>query len=217
MGADVTLVAPPELTALFATLGVHVVEQQPKTTLPAVDLWTLLLSIPHRLGTTLETLPTAPYLDVAAERRARWAGHARPGAVGIAWRGRPTHGADRHRSLPSKELLRPLADAGAELVDLSQVGDDFADLAAVVEQLDLVVTVDTAVAHLAGALGKPCWMLLPWFRTDWRWLQGREDSPWYPSVRLFRQPAFGDWASVTARVADAWRTRRSEAAPAFRS
>lgn len=211
MGAQVTLVAPPELVALFEPLGAPVVEQQPQITLPATDLWTLLLSIPGRLGTTLATLPAAPYLSVPPERRARWAGQVAPGAVGIAWRGRPTHGADRHRSLPSKDLLQPLADAGAALFDLSQVGSDFADLAAVVEQLDLVVTVDTAVAHLAGALGKPCWILLPWHRTDWRWLQAREDSPWYPAVRLFRQPAFGDWESVIACVADAWRARRTEA------
>jgi hypothetical protein len=173
--------------------------------LPPTDLWTLLLSIPGRLGTTLQDLPPAPYLKVGEARRARWAGHAPKGAVGIAWRGRATNGADRHRSLPSKELLAPLAAAGAPLLDLGDVEGDFADLAAVIEQLDLVVSVDTATAHLAGALGKPCWVLLPWFRTDWRWLDGRDDSPWYPSVRLFRQPAFGDWAGAIEALVAAYR------------
>jgi ADP-heptose:LPS heptosyltransferase len=78
-------------------------------------------------------------------------------------------------------------------------------LAAIIEQLDLVVTVDTAVGHLAGALGKPCWVMLPWFRQDWRWLQDREDSPWYAGHRLFRQAPGEAWAPVIERIAAAWR------------
>ena len=204
-GADVTLAAPPELAALFAGLGVTVVEQTPTpAALPTPDHWTLLLSIPGHLGTTLETLPPAPYLAVPADRRARGAGHAPKGSVGVAWRGRASHGNDAHRSLPSAAAFAPLAAAGAHLVDLTQPIGDFADLAAVVEQLDLVVTVDTALAHLAGALGKPCWLLLPWFRTDWRWLAEGDDSPWYPSLRLFRQPSFGDWETPIQAAAAAY-------------
>jgi tetratricopeptide (TPR) repeat protein len=205
MGAEVTLVAPPELAALFAGLGVTVVEQgAPPAALPSPDHWTLPLSIPGRLGTTLATLPQPPYLAAPPDRRAGWAGHAPKGTVGVAWRGRSTHGNDAHRSLASLETLAPLAAAGATLLDLSDPVGDFADLAAVVEGLDLVVSVDTALAHLAGALGKPCWVLLPWFRTDWRWLAEGEASPWYPSIRLFRQPALGDWASPIAALADAY-------------
>ena len=107
--------------------------------------------------------------------------------------------------MPGFEALRPLAEAGAQLIDLSDPIGDFADLAAVIDQLELLVTVDTAAAHLAGALGKPGWLLLPWFRTDWRWLQDRTDSPWYPSLRLFRQPAVGAWEPVIAEVAAAYR------------
>jgi tetratricopeptide (TPR) repeat protein len=203
-GAEVTLVAPPELTALFAGLGVAVAEQQAgPMTLPTPDYWSLLLSIPGRLGTTLETLPQPPYLSAPADRRAKWAGHAPNGAVGVAWRGRATQG-NAHRALPSRAALQPLEDAGATLLDLSDPVGDFADLAAIVEQLELVVTVDTALAHLAGALGKPCWVLLPWFRSDWRWLDGRDDSPWYPSLRLFRQPGFGDWGSAISALAAAY-------------
>jgi tetratricopeptide (TPR) repeat protein len=206
MGAEVTLVAPPELTALFATLGVEVAAQTSGLTLPAPDHWSLLLSAPHRLGVTLETLPAAPYLSAPADRRAKWAGHAGKGAVGVVWRGRQTPGV-AHRSLPGFEALQPLAAAGARLIDLSEPVGDFADLAAIIEQLDLLVTIDTAAAHLAGALGKPCWVLVPGFRADWRWLQDRADSPWYPSLRLFRQALFGPWEPVVEAVADAYRAQ----------
>lgn len=210
MGAQVTLVAPPALTALFAAgfagQGVEVVAQAPGLTLPTPELWTLALSIPGKLGTTLASIPARPYLAAPDQRRGKRAGFARKGAVGVVWRGRQTSGL-AHRSLPSLDSLRPLAAAGAHLVDLSEPVGDFADTAAIVEQLDLVVTVDTAVAHLAGALGKPCWVLLPWFRCDWRWLEDRADSPWYPSLTLFRQPRHGDWDSVIEAVASAYRTQ----------
>ncbi|HEY8574100.1 tetratricopeptide repeat protein [Phenylobacterium sp.] len=206
-GARVTLVTDPPLTHLFRTLGVEVLARG--DSFPVPDHWTLALSIPRWRGTTLETIPAAPYLRVPDDRRAKWAGHGPKGAVGFAWRGRPTHPNDRHRSLPSPELLtQPLQAAGATLIDLTEPVGDFADLAAMVAQLDLVVTVDTALAHLAGALGRPCFVLLPWLRTDWRWLRDRSDSPWYPSLRLFRQPSFGDWTSVIGAVAAAYEDLR---------
>jgi hypothetical protein len=143
--------------------------------------------------------------------------------VGLAWRGNPEHPNDRQRSI-HPALLKPLfamADvafynlqvgpgaksAGEEanqqaLVPLEGLLRDFADTASVVEQLDLVISADTSVAHLAGALGRPAWVLLP-FAPDWRWMLTREDTPWYPTLRLFRQPAPGDWAAVIHRVRDA--------------
>lgn len=206
-GAQVVLACPPELAALFAELPVKVASGAQALALDERDDWTLALSVPGRLGVTLADLSGAAYLRAPADRRARWAGYAPAGAVGVAWRGRASHPNDAHRSLPSIEALEPLRRAGANLLDLSQPVGDFADLAAIVEQLDLVVTVDTALAHLTGALGKPCWVLLPWFRQDWRWLQGRADSPWYDSVRLFRQAAPGDWAPVLESVAEAFSAR----------
>ena len=140
--------------------------------------------------------------SVLVMRPSPWqAGHAPKGAIGVLWKGRPTP--NPHRSLPSKDLLAPLEALGRPLVDLTEPVGDFADTAAIIEQLDALVTVDTAVAHLAGALGKPCYLMLPWFRSDWRWMQGRDDSPWYPSVRIFRQARHGDWAPVIADVAAA--------------
>jgi hypothetical protein len=102
---------------------------------------------------------------------------------------------------------QPLLDLGAEI-------HDFADSAAIIGQLDLVICVDTAIAHLAGALGKPCWILLPFVGSDWRWLSSRQDSPWYPGhVRLFRQSAPGDWTPVVATLANALRDFASSPRP----
>ncbi|THD59796.1 tetratricopeptide repeat protein [Phenylobacterium sp.] len=204
-GAAVTLVCPPELAALFAELPLKVATREQTMRLDEPDYWALALSAPGRLGVALGDLKGAPYLRVPADRQSKWAGYVPAGSVGVAWRGRSTHPNDAHRSLPSVDALQPLREAGARLVDLTEPLGDFADLAAIVEHLDLVVTVDTAVGHLAGALGKPCWLLLPWFRQDWRWLEGRDDSPWYAGHRLFRQAPGEGWAPVVGRVAEAWR------------
>lgn len=209
-GAEVTVVAWPVLHGLFSQLPVKVVRRQPNLRIPAPDYWTLYMSIPAGLGLRLQDLDGAAYLSAPQRNRERWAGSVQRGSIGYAWRGRPTHGNDAHRSLPSPD---PLVDAlrvtGAPLVDLTEPLGDFADLAAVIEQLELVVTVDTAVAHVAGALGKPCWIMLPWLQQDWRWMQGRDDSPWYDSVRLFRQQRPGDWAGVlgelSRNLAKQWR------------
>jgi hypothetical protein len=146
--------------------------------------------------------------------------------IGLAWKGNPRFENDADRSLPGLETLAPLgAIAGASFFSLQKgAGEeeaatpppglpmfnmgpqisDFADTAAIIENLDLVISVDTAVAHLAGAMGKACWLLLPDYKTDWRWLAERSDSPWYPgAVRLFRQPRMGDWPTVVADVSAA--------------
>lgn len=150
------------------------------------------------------------------------AGRRRP-RVGIAWAGNPAHKNDRNRSAPLAPLAAMLTEQGAAVVAvqkglrpgdaerlaalpdtlvLDEKLEDFADTAAVVAQLDLVIAVDTSVAHLAGAMGKPLWVMLP-HNADWRWMAGREDSPWYPSARLFRQTAPGDWAGVMTAMAAA--------------
>jgi len=183
-----------------------------------------VMSLPHRLGlAALAELDGSAYLETPSERVSRWRDRLAGRVVACVWRGNPGHYNDRHRSLPSPEILAPLAGvSGFTLVNLQRdarpdelaaaaaVGldfmnpvaelTDFADTAALVCALDLVITVDTAVAHLAGALGRPCWVLLPWIGCDWRWLKDRDDSPWYDSVRLYRQPREGDWASVIAAV-----------------
>jgi hypothetical protein len=182
------------------------------------------MSLPNACGTTLATIPArTPYLPVEEARCQHWRQRLGPPAgrrVGLVWAGNPEHNNDRNRSLPFAALA-PLwnipgirwyslqvgerrADLNAAppgtIEDLSPALDDFAETAAAISQLDLVVTVDTSVAHLAGAIGRPTWVMLP-SAPDWRWLTGRPDSPWYPSVRLFRQPERGEWGSVINRIA----------------
>jgi ADP-heptose:LPS heptosyltransferase len=179
--------------------------------------------------TEIDTIPAqVPYLRADPARAAHWkkrlgtlapAGYRR---IGVVWAGRPEHGNDRKRSMALKQLA-PLAaldrvvlvslqkgPAGgqiggyfgpAPLINLAPEIGDFVDTAAIIDALDLVVTVDTSVAHLAGAMAKPVCVLLP-FAPDWRWLRNRHDSPWYPSVRLFRQNRPGDWSDAVARLAE---------------
>jgi hypothetical protein len=192
---------------------------------PDFDLHIPLLSLPKIFKTTLETVPNeVPYLFVDDERMAKFKQLTRdPGAklrVGITWAGNIKP--DPARTCPLENFAplasiqgvtffslqkgEPEADAdrpppGLKLIKLSDELKDFADTAAAMLNLDLILTIDTAGAHLAGALGRPTWTILPW-ACDWRWLTDREDSPWYPTMRLFRQPTRGDWASVIAQVAD---------------
>ncbi|NNU44867.1 tetratricopeptide repeat protein [Ramlibacter montanisoli] len=211
------------LVPLLAQLPANCRLLQPGEPIPPHELQCPLLSLPHAFGTTLATIPAdVPYLQADPERLPPWqqrlAGRARP-QVGIVWSGNPQHGNDRNRSIPLHSFVA-IAQEGVGFVSLQvQVREsdraamahwpglfdagpllhDFGDTAALASALDLVVTVDTSVAHLAGALGKPVWVLLPYV-PDWRWMLGREDSPWYPGMRLFRQPARGDWDSVLQRV-----------------
>lgn len=191
---------------------------------PHFDCHAPLLNLPQLLQTTLESIPGNDAFPEASDQlKAQWRKHFDPGddfRLGIVWAGNPDHKNDRNRSIKG-ELFRSLSDIpglsiyslqvgregeaarlfGDEVTDLSALFSDFADTAAAISHLDLVVTADTSVAHLAGALGKPVWTLLP-FMPDWRWLLGRDDSPWYPTMRLFRQQERGDWDGVFQRVCE---------------
>jgi tetratricopeptide (TPR) repeat protein len=222
-GASVILEVQPGLVSLLAGIaGVSIVIARGRR-LPRFDLHCPLMSLPRAFGTTPTTIPAAvPYIPVAAERAQSWAQRL-PGPgplIGVAWAGRPSHHNDLNRSLPLARLAPLFRQAGVRFVslqhdlragdaailrdhpDVIDVGaglDDFADTAALVSRLDAVVAVDTAVAHLAGALGKPLFLLLP-YAADFRWLRARADSAWYPSARLLRQTAFGDWDGVVAQL-----------------
>lgn len=203
--AKVSWVTPTPLARLFSEcLPVEVIEVAQSITFPDPDAWVMSFGLPLCLGVrTPADLPSEPYLRAPAAARTRWASYAKGEfKIGVAWRGNPDHRNDAHRSLPARAALEPLGAYGA-VHDLTDPVGDFADTAAVVEQLDLVITVDTALAHLAGAMGKACWVLLPAIEVDWRWMTGRTDSPWYPSIRLFRQTTPGDWAPVIQQVTSA--------------
>jgi tetratricopeptide (TPR) repeat protein len=194
---------------------------------PACDLQAPLMSLPHLLGTDAASIPCdVPYLAAEPAMIDDWRDRlALPGdrpAIGLVWSGNPRHENDRNRSMPAEQFVPLLERCRAHFVSL-QIGAreddlerrapgrvqrlpgrdlDFADTAAVLALLDGVVSVDTAVAHLAGALGRPCWLLVP-FVPEWRWQLDRPDSPWYPSLTLVRQARPGDWPGVIARVTEA--------------
>jgi tetratricopeptide (TPR) repeat protein len=199
-GADVTLLCRPGLVRLFeGSLGVRTLGAQGAVDFPDPDFWVMTCSLAWRFGVTPQTVPGEPYLRAPAP------GPPPSGAfkVGLVVRGNPGHLNDANRSLPP-EMAERLRRLPGEVIDLDPAATgarDFADTATIIDQLDLVVSVDTAIAHLAGAMGKPTWVLLSAIETDWRWLKDRSDSPWYPAMRLYRQQTRGDWEPVLRQVA----------------
>jgi ADP-heptose:LPS heptosyltransferase len=213
-----------ELMSLLEQLeGVEIVAKG--NALPPFDLHCPLLSLPFAFGTELSTIPAqVPYLAAPANRVVHWRdrlGEGNP-RIGFVWSGSPAHKNDANRSIPLARFGQLIADLPfacfslqcemrdadrealqgmPKLVDLGPELADFTETAAVISLLDLVVSVDTSVAHLAGSLGKPAVILLP-HAADFRWLRDRSDTPWYPTAKLLRQPAFGDWESVIAGLAD---------------
>jgi hypothetical protein len=179
-GAQVTLLTAPPLVRLLSTIeGVEVLPAQGATEIPAADLWVMSSSLAGCFGATPETLSGAPYLT--AEPRALPGG----GRIGVVTRGNPNHVNDAHRSLTPEQAKALLATPGAVSLLPEDTGfTDFYQTAQAIMALERVITVDTAVAHLAGALGKPVEILLPSEGVDWRWLSGRTDTPWYDSARL---------------------------------
>lgn len=224
-----TVVCKPPLKALLETVeGVDtVVLVSESAALQFHDYWTFPMSLPLHFSTTEETIPTQlPYLNAPPERLNRWRNRLPADGlkVGLVWKGNIAP--NPHRSLPGLSTLAVLWSVpGVTFVSLQKgpgedeaaappasqpilhLGSDimdFADTAAIVAQLDLVICIDTAIAHLVGALNKPCWVLLPTTGVDWRWLRERTDSPWYPGVmRLFRQTKSDDWAAPIGKVAEA--------------
>lgn len=217
----------PLLPLLRQSLTCQVVAQGDD--LPPVDAQAALLDLPRLFGTRLDSVPNhVPYLSAAADSVVRWrtrlGGHGF--RVGLVWAGNPTQQNDPNRSMNLVHaeplaridgvrlfsLQKDLREGDAALLErfaIEPLGGeltDFAETAAAIEALDLVVSIDTSVAHLGGALGRPVWVLCC-FAPDWRWMLGRDNCPWYPTMRLFRQPAPGDWDSVAAAVARELRMR----------
>jgi len=243
-GWRVVMAAPRPLIRLLSGLqGVDALFCPEDTVLP-FDRQCAMLSLPLAVGTTVETIPaTIPYLHADTAQATEWRARLAPAdhaglRIGLAWQGGRRTGlaitasVDRQRSLAPERLAPLLAVTGLQFFSLQKDGPrmpaglplhdhmeemrDFADTAALVANMDLVISVDSAIAHLAGALGRPVW-LLDRFGHCWRWLAGRRDSPWYPTMRIYRQPTPGDWGSVITEVtadlhqlADAWRAALSD-------
>jgi tetratricopeptide (TPR) repeat protein len=230
MGGEVTVEVQPALKDLVATLGECAVVAQGER-LEGFDYQAPLLSLPLALGTKLETIPSAvPYLRADPHKLQQWQNRMdTPGTrprIAIACSGRPSHKNDRNRSMALSHFapLQEMASLFLVQKDLREsdrlvlgqspgirfLGEDirdFQDTAAIVSLVDLVVTVDTSLAHVAGALAKPVWILLPW-APEWRWLLQRTDTPWYPTAKLFRQERMDDWHGVMGKVLHALRQRQ---------
>jgi len=225
----ILLVCPPNLMSIFQGLAAIAEIRPPgEIAFDAFDTYIALMSLPYALKTRLETIPNRiPYLQVPPAKRSLWATtllspqSPEQLRVGFAWAGSSTHANDANRSCAIADFLPVLQTPQIQFYslqvgnrapeiqqlpphlpvqDLSHYLKDYGDTAAAIAQLDLVVTVDTSVAHLAGSLGKPVWTALC-YNPDWRWLLDREDSPWYPTMVLFRQPQPKDWASVFENIA----------------
>ena len=222
-GANVSIIADRGLEALFVGMeGVTIYAET--DILPASDYWTHIMDLANVFETTVDTVPAPLQLTYDVELLKKWA-HAIPDVgvlnVGLCWAGNPESRYDEHRTIPL-EMLRPLIDlqyahkvrffslhldirdgdwTAYDSMDMAPIGERFTnyrETAHAMKCLDLVITVDTSVAHMAGTVGVPTWILTTRFRTYWLWLKGRNDTPWYPSVELIRQPLDGDWPSAVA-------------------
>jgi hypothetical protein len=216
------------LVPLFRDHDIEVIARRdvppPAEAFPPFDFHCPLFSLPLAFKTTLDTIPASvPYLAAQPDKVASWAallGEKTKPRIGVVWSGNSSLPHDKARSMTLETLLPIMVDGvewfslqkdvrdydrealgRAPLRDFTDTLNDFSDTAALISQLDVVISVDTSVAHLAGALGKPLWLLLS-FHPDWRWLRDRTDSPWYSTAKLFRQSVDGEWADVLARVVE---------------
>lgn len=187
MGVRVTLLCRPSLERVFSKLGAAVLPAVGRVEIPRHDAWSLVGSLPHLVG----GLPSAPYLPSREGR----------GGIGICTHGNPKHVNDLNRSMPSELALMLKASGRYISLHPEDTGaEDFQDTADIINDLSLVVTVDTSVAHLAGAMGKPTWLLLPALGVDWRWGRSGDSTVWYPEMKLFRQHQPDDWDRIVSEV-----------------
>jgi hypothetical protein len=225
LGAKIVLQVNNNLAPLFAGSSVIDCVIDIGQPVPEFDYWTPIMSVAGIIGVTLENLPhQLQYLAARPDLIQQWQqllGAKTRTRVGFCWSGRPDSWINQHKGMPFEVMLELIQrNPTVEWVNLQVECSDeqgqiltqhgvknypgsigtFADTAALVHHMDVVISVDTAVAHLAGALGRPTWIPLNWYGTDWRWLLNRDSSPWYPSARLFRQPKLGDWQSVIDRI-----------------
>jgi hypothetical protein len=225
LGAKIILQTNANLAPLFANSSIIDQIIDVSVTPTGFDYWVMIMSIPGVLGMTYESMDCPQsYLSARSDLVSEWAvrfGPKKRLRVGFCWSGRPDSWINRHKAMqfadicsliernPTYEWVNLQVECSEEQAShLETLGvkrypgqvRSFADTAAIIHHMDVVISVDTAVGHLAGALGRPVWLALNAYGTDWRYLLDRDSSPWYSSMRLFRQPTMGDWASVTERI-----------------
>ena len=224
-GAKIILQTNVNLAPLFAQSPIISKIVDVKDTPTEFDYWIPMMSIPGVLGVTLDNLTSQlAYLGARADLAQQWQETLGPKTrlrVGFCWSGRPDSWINQHKGIPFEtmcdlirrnpnyEWVNLQVECGEEAANILETLGvkkypgairNFADSAALIHHMDVVISVDTAVAHLAGSMGRPTWIPLNWYGTDWRWLLNRDSSPWYPSATLFRQPSMGDWASVVDKI-----------------
>lgn len=224
-GAKIIFATTDALRPLFANSGVIQTVIGYNDVPDEFDYWTPLLSVPRILGITLDNMPRSiSYINAQTDLQQQWAQRLGPKTrmrIGFAWSGRTDNWLNAHKGMPFETMLalikdnpqydwinlqidataeqeQQLLDAGVKLFPGTVT--TFVDTAALINHCDVVLSVDTAVAHLGAAMGRPTWLMLNWFAACWRWLVNRDDSPWYPTMRIFRQPAQDDWQSVLKKV-----------------
>jgi hypothetical protein len=200
-GAHVTLVSHMPLRSLFEVSfpDIEHVMARRFSELPDADYWISLIDLPAILNTVPEALPKVPYLRTTAT----WKNPPSGLKIGLMTEGNPQHPNNTQRSLTSEQAKYLRSHLPGQLISLDPLktgASSFAETAAIVREVDLVVSVDTASAHLAGAMGKRCFLLVPGFGTDWRWMRGRADSPWYPNHTLYRGRPEGGWGDAIDRL-----------------
>jgi hypothetical protein len=236
LGIKIVLKIPKSLTSFISTLNVPMTIVEKGQVLPHFDAYCPLLSLPYVFKTTAETIPASiPYLFSEEQKVDEWKirlGKQTKKRIGLVWSGSVVHKNDQNRSIPMNKftellklhvewhsLQKEYRDEDQDFLRIHSCmvqhqNDllDFSDTAALIECMDLVLTVDTSVAHVAGSMGKPVWILLP-FMPDFRWMLDRKDCPWYPSARLFRQDESRSWSSVLSQVAKDLRCAETEVWP----
>jgi len=225
MGAKVKLQVTDGLIPLLSQSNIIELTGRYIDNMGEFDYWIPIMSIPGILGITLENLPRhVQYIHPENNKYTAWLKLLGPKTrmrVGFSWSGRRDAWLNRHKGIPFDTILElvknnPQYEWVNLQVDVTDVEDQalaavgvtrypgsvqsFADTAALINCMDVVISVDTAITHLAGAMGRPTWLMLQWFATDWRWMLDQDSNPWYPTVRIFRQPSMGDWTSVTKKI-----------------
>lgn len=199
--SHVSLACSPSLAPIFSPLADSIIPVDGPTEIPTHDYWVYSGSLPHLLQIDLNILNSEAYIKAPDLYRQKWRGFAKAGInIGLVTRGNPRHKSDRYRSIFETSSINSIINSGFNIINLDSPRGNFADTAAIIEQLDLIISVDTSIVHLSGAMGLPCWMMCSLAGVDWRWMRSGSNTPWYSSVKIYRQTRLNQWSEVADRI-----------------